>query len=38
VLGELYTFKAAGAATGGKYAAVEVTVATQNGPPPHIHH
>src|SRR5438552_907045 len=38
MLGDLYTIKVEDADTGGKYAAVEATVAPQNGPPPHIHH
>jgi quercetin dioxygenase-like cupin family protein len=36
VLGESYTFKAAGEDTGGAYALIESTVAG-DGPPPHVH-
>jgi quercetin dioxygenase-like cupin family protein len=38
VLGDRYTFKAAGRDTGGRYGLVEVTApAGAPGPPPHIH-
>lgn len=38
VLADLLTFKVTGEQTGGEFAAVELEVEPQNGPPPHIHH
>ncbi len=37
VLGDLYTFKARGADTGGAVGVFEGLIYPQNGPPPHIH-
>lgn len=37
VLGDLYTFKATGEETDGKYALLELIIQPQDGTPPHIH-
>ena len=37
VVGDLYTFLAAGEETGGRFAAVEALVLPGGGPPPHVH-
>jgi quercetin dioxygenase-like cupin family protein len=37
VLGDLYTFKAVGEDTNGKYALLELVIQPQDGTPPHIH-
>jgi len=38
IVGDVLTFKAVGEDTAGQYTLVEVRVAPQIGPPPHIHH
>lgn len=37
VVGDLYTFLAAGEDTGGAYALIHASVPPQGGPPPHVH-
>ena len=37
VLGDLYTFKATGKETGGKFTVIEQVIQPGGGPPPHIH-
>ena len=37
VLGDLYTFKATGKETGGKFTVIDQVIQPGGGPPPHIH-